>query len=181
MNTLDEDRQTDVIYVVFKKAFDSVNHEMLIIKLKYYGIGDLTRWFDSYLHDKTQRFFISGPASTWLPVKSGVPQGSILGPLLFLLFINDLPNVIQYCKVDLFADDAKMYKKVVTEEDCVNLQKDLDSVYQWSIKWGLSFNVSKCKLICVTRSKKLVLFNYNVNGDVLECVNEMSDLGVIYH
>jgi hypothetical protein len=126
-----------------------------------------------------QRVVISGWSSPWLPVKSGVPQGSILGPLLFLLYINDLPDVVKYSKIALFADDAKMYINIESEDDCKKLQKDLDAVYEWSSKWCMTFNVTKCKILKVTRSINPYLFNYNINGTLLESVNEIRDLGVI--
>ena len=130
------------------KAFDSVPHNLLLLKLKQlYGLdGSLFKWFTSYLTDRYQRVTLDGCTSGWLSVKSGVPQGSILGPLLFLLYINDLPTAINYNNVALFADDTKFYSQVSNINSCLNIQKDLDSLYEWSLKWQLKFKGKyRCK------------------------------------
>ena len=102
--------KTDVIYLDFSKAFDSVPHLLLIHKLKTFGFnGDLLNWLKSYLTGRKQQVVIEGAKSSRLSVTSGVPQGSILGPLLFLLYINDMPDVVSFCSISLFADDAKCF------------------------------------------------------------------------
>ena len=102
--------QTDVIYLDFSKAFDSVPHSLLIHKLKTFGFnGDLLNWLKTYLTGRKQQVVIEGAKSSWLSVTSGVPQGSILGPLLFLLYMNDMPDVVSFCSISLFADDAKCF------------------------------------------------------------------------
>ena len=114
------------MYLDFAKAFDTVSHELLLHKLNIkYGIrGNLLNWFHSYLSDRFQRVIVDGAHSDWLPVTSGVPQGSILGPLLFLLFVNDIPSNVKHSKVALFADDTKMYISVNNITDCNKLQSD---------------------------------------------------------
>ena len=107
---LDKNIQSDILFLDFAKAFDSVDHSILLEKLKAYGIsGNLHRWFTNYLQGRTQRVVIEGASSKWSPVTSGVPQGSILGPMLFLLFINDIPDVLsEGDSMSLYADDAKL-------------------------------------------------------------------------
>ena len=171
--------QTDIVYMDFAKAFDSVPHKMLIEKLKMYGFGgNILKWFKSYLENRTQRVVISGISSTWAPVQSGVPQGSILGPFLFLIFI-DMPEVLKYSDICLFADDTKIFKSINSVNDCLKLQQDIDALYKWSTKWGLNFNPSKCKILTVTRLTNQYLFKYKLNGCELERVTEMKDLGII--
>jgi hypothetical protein len=179
-SVLDKGGQTDVIYTDFSKAFDTVSHNMLLTKLKKFGFcGNLFNWFQSYLSTRLQAVVISGATSTWLPVTSGVPQGSILGPLLFLLYINDLPDVIKNSKIALFADDVKMYSEVININDCHNLQDDINSLCAWSVTWGMRLNVSKCKVLSVSRKKNTVIFNYAINSEQLERLDVMRDLGVI--
>ena len=120
---LDQNIKVDALFLDFAKAFDSVDHGILLKKLKGYGItGNLHNWFTDYLRNRSQRVVIS----EWTSVTSGVPQGSILGPMLFLLFINDLPDVIPTTtSVGLYADDTKLFKSITSYEDCVQLQKAL--------------------------------------------------------
>ena len=140
--------QSDVIYLDFRKAFDSVSHNELLFKLRCLGIrGNLWCWFKAYLSDRMQCVAINGHTSGLLPVLSGVPQGSILGPLLFLLFINDLPQSVRLSSMLLFADDAKCFRPITDPSDCSLLQDDLVRLLDWSNKWKLHFNISKCALV----------------------------------
>ena len=132
-HNIDDKLQTDAIYLDLRKAFDSVPHDKLLVKLYSIGItGELWEWFKSYLSSRTQCVSISGTLSNTLPVTSGVPQGSILGPLLFLIFINDIPSLAQHISVLLYADDTKCYHPISQFSDSLNLQADLDSLTQWS-------------------------------------------------
>ena len=109
---IDNSEDVDVIYLDFCKAFDKVPHRRLVYKLEQYGIkGDLLLWIKNFLHDRQQRVTIGDSSSDWTPVSSGIPQGSVLGPILFLIYINDLPGAIDCC-INFFADDAKLYLKV---------------------------------------------------------------------
>ena len=133
---LDNNIQTDVIFLDFAKAFDSVDHGIILAKLGRYEIsGNIHIWFCSYLRGRTQRTVVEGVASEWSPVTSGVPQGSILGLMLFLLFINDLPDVIpQATSSGLYADDAKLYRAITSNEDCTCLQSALSNAKDCSFE-----------------------------------------------
>ena len=124
---LDKNIQTDVLYLDLVKAFDSVDHETLLKKLSSYGVtGPLLNWFNNYLLERHQRVIVDGVASRWTPVTSGVPQRSILGPLLFVIFINDLPDVIP-CETHaaIYADDTKIFRYILNVSDCESQQASL--------------------------------------------------------
>ncbi len=134
--------QWDVIFLDFAKAFDTVPHNELLFKLHKLGItGDLWLWLKNYLSNRSQCVCIGDSRSELLPVISGVPQGSILGPLLFLVFVNDLPTVVSHSMLLMFADDTKCAKQIKTPSDSLQLQEDLDSLCDWSKEWKLSRNV----------------------------------------
>ena len=140
--------QWDVLFLDFAKAFDSVAHNELPYKLALLGVsGDLWLWIRSYLTERFQCVCIEECRSELLPVVSGVPQGSILGPLLFLVYINDLPAVINHSSLFLFADDAKCGKLIRCSQDSVQLQYDLDSMGSWSFDWKLHFKETKYVLL----------------------------------
>jgi hypothetical protein len=179
-NNLDNKIQTDIIYFDLSKAFDSVPHPPLISKLKTFGIHDrLLHWFEDYLTDRRQRVTLEGQNSTWLPVTSGVPQGSILGPLLFLLYINDLPTKLNHdTNCGIFADDTKIGRKITTQDDKTTLQNDIDQLHDWGHTWGLKFNTNKCKSISIGDQGKLIPTDYTMGQAQLEKVNNMTDLGI---
>jgi len=178
---LDKGGQVDIAYLDFSKAFDCISHKLLMYKLQHmFGFsGKLLNWLDNYLDDRKQRVVLENVASDWLPVTSGVPQGSIVGPLLFLLYINDMPSVASSCTTALFADDSKCLKEIKTHDDCEALQHDLDNLYLWSQMWNMSFNANKCKVLTVSRSHNQTVFTYNINGAPLENVGTFKDLGVV--
>ena len=139
-------QQDVVIYLDFKKAFDSVSHCKLLLKLRSYGIaGKLFNWFKAYLTNRHQYVRINDSCSESLPVLSGVPQGSILGPLFFVLFINDLPNCLKSSLPFIFADDTKCLKHTINSDisEVDLLQEDLNNTFHWSINNDLSFNFAK--------------------------------------
>ena len=121
---------------------------------------------------------VDGANSDWLPVLSGVPQGSILGPMLFLCYINDMPSSIQNSTIALFADDSKCFRTIQDTNDCLLLQRDIDSLYNWGKRWDLHYHPSKCQIICMSRRKNIVNFDYKMNGAVLGRTDSIKDLGI---
>lgn len=173
--------QVDSIYTDFSKAFDTVNHTLLICKLRWYGFPEwLLLWVTSYLGGRVQFVNIRGSVSIAIPVTSGVPQGSHVGPLLFNLFINDISDIIKFCKFLLFADDLKLYFKISNLSDCLMVQEDLNSLYDWSVANDLHLNKDKCFAISFSKSRDPIKFDYHINLDSLQRVNEIKDLGVIF-
>ena len=177
---LDKNIQSDLIYLDFAKAFDSVDHSILLAKLNAYGVsGPLFAWFTDYLTGRAQRVVVEGAASKWAPVTSGVPQGSLLGPILFTIFINDLPDeVVGRVRVALYADDTKLYKSVTSVCDCQSLQTTLGNLNSWSKHNRIKFNTSKCKSLTVTRKKFPLVHEYTLDSAQLEHVSTEKDLGV---
>ena len=148
--------QVDAIYTDFSCAFDSVDHRLLLHKLKGYGIcGTLYNFLSSYLSNRNQTVTVNSGFSSTDLVTSGVPQGSILGPLLFVLYVNDLPSCFKYSKSLLYADDLKLYIPVSEKFDCELLQLDINSLSDWCVTWKLKLNLSKCNVITFTNKKKI--------------------------
>ena len=172
---IDEGIPFDIIFTDFAKAFDSVPHARLIRKLKSLGIrGDVLGWIKAFLNNRKQRVIVEGESSTWSMVMSGIPQGSVLGPMLFVVFINDLPQCISsFCK--MFADDAKIYKGIEMVENTI--QQDLDEMFAWSQKWQLPFNQTKCKSMHLGKNNPKT--KYMMSEHMLCESNEEKDLGVI--
>ena len=122
-------KQTDMAILDFSKAFDKVSHKRLLYKLQWYGADPLTHaWIADFLRNRTQAVVLEGKTSTSVPVTSGVPQGTVLGPILFLVYINDLPECISNSTVQLFADDCILYRQIESTADCVKLQDDLNAL-----------------------------------------------------
>ena len=138
----------DIIFLDFAKAFDKVPHRRLLLKLKAYGIGGgLLNWITDFLSERTQRVVLGDSVSGWAPVHSGVPQGSVLGPILFLLYINDLPECVHHSICKLYADDSKILAKIRNETDVANLQEDLNRIVEWTDTWLMRLNYDKCKIM----------------------------------
>lgn len=176
INWVDNGSPVDVIYLDFKKAFDKVPHNRLMLKVKGCGItGDIANWVKTWLENRKQRVVIGDSFSDWKSVLSGVPQGSVLGPLLFVIFINDLDNNIAN-KLLKFADDAKLFGKVNTDRNIDSLRSDLNELYQWSADWGMIFNVDKCKVMHIGPKNKQV--HFKINDQQLVTVDEEKDLGI---
>jgi hypothetical protein len=180
-NILDNKGETDIIYFDLSKAFDSVPHPPVINKLKAFGInGNLLNWFTNYLNNRRQRVLLDGQSSKWMPVTSGVPQGSILGPLIFLLYINDLPNELSKDTLcGIFADDTKIGRQLNTQHDEHILQEDINKLKEWGDSWGLKFNPKKCKHLKITTNPNPTDSTCTLNNEILEPVDDMTDLGTI--
>jgi hypothetical protein len=175
---LEKKSQIDTIVLDFSKAFDKVPHARLMAKLHNYGVQGKTHdWIKHFLMSRKQRVIVDGEASDWAPVASGVPQGTVLGPVLFLAFINDLPNTVT-SKMKLFADDCIVYNPIHSINDCNALQSDLHSLEKWEEKWCMSFNASKCNAIQITRKHNKISFPYTLHNTELENVKSTTYLGV---
>ena len=175
--TLDSGNSVDVLYLDFKKAFDSVPHERLLKKIYAYGFrGDLFNWIQDFLKGRRQRVSVNGSMSGWSDVISGIPQGSVLGPLFFAIFINDLPSLLRN-KVLLFADDTKIYSSISRANPISSLQDDINACIEWSVMWQLPFNISKCKILHIGQFNPR--YCYNMDGMDIVKVNEEKDLGVL--
>ena len=161
------------------ESFDSVSHELLIHKLKSYNISDsMITWLSSFLNNRKQSVRINGSTSSWTSVTSGVPQGSILGPLMFLLFVNDIPQITS-SNIMLFADDTKLWRLIKSIDDVNILQEDLAKIIEWCQKWKLHLNVKKCKYMAIGRNI-LYKHNYYMNQIKIENVEFEKDIGVIF-
>ena len=173
--------RVDCIYLDFKKAFDSVPHQRLLTKVKGYKIsGKIFEWISSFLVGRKQRVIVDGESSAWEDMKSGVPQGSVLGPILFVIYINDLPDAVD-SRIKMFADDTKIYRRIEGETDCDALQHDLDNLQTWANTWQMSFHPEKCKTLHVMDPEAKNTYKMDSDGNpcVLEQVRMEKDLGVI--
>ena len=170
----------DCIYFDFAKAFDTVPHCRLLKKLESYGIkGKLLKWIEGFLKDRYQTVKVNGAESNISEVLSGIPQGSVLGPLLFVMFINDLPDEV-LSDMYLFADDTKILKKVDSKTDALQLQSDINAMERWSNNWLLSFHPDKCHVLTFGKMENIkYAHRYKLNGEELEHVFSEKDLGVI--
>ena len=175
----DESLQCDIGVLDFSKAFDTVPHHRLSNKLEHYGIdGKILGWINAFLNGRTQQILVDGVISESAQVKSGVPQGTVLGPLLFSLYINDLPDSLSPgTRVRLFADDCLVYRAIRTVEDQLTLQRDIDSLLIWADKWGMRFNPSKCCVLRTTGGIKSQRF-YHMKGHILKQETQVKYLGV---
>jgi len=170
--------QVDVAIMDFSKAFDVVHHSSLLYKADHYGVrGSTNSWIGAFLSSRTQQVVVDGARSEKSSVASGVPQGSVLGPLLFLLYINDLPSRVR-SHVRLFADDCVIYREIRSDADSHQLQRDLDSLAVWEQEWKMSFNISKCHIMHISRSKKVIRRTYTLNGQPMSPVDQATYLGV---
>ena len=176
---LDNGDPIDIIYLDFAKAFDKVPHQRLLNKMRAMGIsGNILRWTEAWLSNRHQRTVLNGSFSDWLTVLSGVPQGSVLGPLLFVIFINDIDSCSDLIAVLLkFADDTKIGNGVRTLEQRENLQNCLNKLTEWATTWCMTFNIEKCKVVHVGRNNPM--HTYSMYGTNLADTEKERDIGVI--
>ena len=170
--------QSDTLYTDFSKAFDKVPHNLLIRKLKWFGVGNtMLKWFKSYLVGRIQYVRIGNETAKGISPSSGVPQGSILGSLLFIIFINDLPeSILSQCL--MFADDLTIFRNINSIRDCIALQRDLDQLHIWCVTNGLTLNVRKCSVVSFTRSASPIIFDYQAGSTLLNRSHQVDDLGI---
>ena len=176
---MDAHKQVDLILLDFSKAFDTVPHHRLLTKLKFYQIDNqVVDWIAKWLTLRKQRVLLDGESSDYVPVTSGVPQGTVLGPLLFLIYINDIVENIS-SKIRLFADDCLLYRIITSVHDTTALQKDLDTLTQWASKWQMRYNIDKCSVMRCTRSLHPIVANYSLCGINLDVSDQHTYLGVV--
>lgn len=177
IKSIDEGHTIDAIYLDFAKAFDTLSHNILLFKLWHIGItGNLWLWFKSYLTDRQHFVQVHDSSSSLLPVISGVPQGSVLGPLLFLIYINDLPCSTSFSHVSLFADDTKLTMDVTSLSE-LELQSDLSALAEWCTTWKLRLNLDKCLSIRFT-TKPTSPPTYQLHNHNLASSDTTRDLGI---
>ena len=181
LSIMDNNTPVDSIYLDFKKAFDTVPHRRLISKLRGYGVqGNLLHWVTDFLQQRTQYVNIKGNKSSQISVSSGVPQGSVLGPTLFIYYINDLPSYTD-CNIKIFADDTKVYSAINAKCDYEKLQKCIYDLIKWTDTWLLRFNSEKCKVLHLGRNNPKYEYHISDKGVVrrLDSTVAEKDLGVI--
>ena len=179
ISKLDTGVPVDIAYLDFSKAFDKVPWRRLIAKVKAHSIsGRVLGWITSWLSNRKQRVVINGHKSPWAPVTSGVPQGSVLGPLLFLLYINDIDDVASIeTIIRKFADDTKIGQELKNKADRTKMQDTLEAMNSWATDWGMSFNLGKCKILHTGHANPR--HEYTVNGTTIGAADEERDIGVI--
>ena len=176
---MDEGSPVDVIYLDFQKAFHKVPHQRLILKLKSHGMGNsIINWIEQWLSERRKRVVVDGEVSSWKPVLSGVPQGSVLGPILFSVYIDGLEEGVTINILLKFSDDTiKLFRKNKEIVD-KKLQDDIDKLVRWSEKWQMLFNFGKCKRLHTQGLETLACMNYEMGGTILSKTVKEKYLGV---
>ncbi len=175
----DQNVQVDLSILDFSKAFDVVSHRKLLAKLRHYGIdGTTNKWIQGFLENREQSVVVEGVSSEPVPVLSGVPQGTCLGPILFLCYVNDITENIQ-SQMRLFADDALLYRPIHSPTDQQILQRDLITLQNWATKWDMKFNPKKCYIMSMKHSGEKQVYMYSLCNVVLQTVATNPYLGVL--
>ena len=178
--SLNHRNSTHCLFLDLAKAFDSVSHARLLLKLEALGItGNLLVWLRGFLSARRQRVVINGEFSSWVPVASGVPQGSVLGPLLFLLYVNDISLVVTNSTVKFFADDVTIYKEIACPADVHLLQLDLSKVVQWAKTWLLRLNPDKCESIVLSNKRSPPVPHYYLDTELISSKPVIRYLGIL--
>ena len=176
-NWIDEGESVDVLYLDFAKAFDKVSHKILLAKLAAAGVGGkLLDWMEDWLVGRKQRVVVNGEYSGWLPVDSGVPQGTVLGGPLFTVFIKDIDGVVYFVFIRKFADDTKAAGRVNDIDDAKRFQSDIDRMVDWADRCEMQFNRDKCKTMHLGRNNPR--FTYTMKGLPIEAIESEKDLGI---
>lgn len=171
----DQGRQVDIAILDFSKAFDTVPHQKLLHKIHQYGIqGNIHHWLTNFLTTRSMRTIVEGKSSDETSVDSGVPQGTVLGPILFLCHINDLPDTVS-STVRLFADDCLVYRNIKNREDQNKLQADLQNLETWAKTWGMRFNAKKCYIMSINNKTSRY---YSLDNTILQEVQDNPYLGL---
>ena len=183
---LEQGGQVDILYTDFEKAFDKLPHNLLLHKLSLYGLNsNIIAWFKNFLTNRSFSVQINNSVSSIKPVVSGIPQGSVLGPLLFVIYINDLPETCGNNSF-LFADDAKLYQHIVDKNDSALLSDSFNKMIDWCNLWGMSLNFSKCKCMAIGCNRSNLInyeYKYRINDEtvgIIENVQMFKDLGVMF-
>ena len=179
---LDSGNQVAAIFFDLSKAFDTVPHDLLLESLQRVGVsGSLLTWFEDYLSGRLQRVVLDGHTSAALPVTSGVPQGSILGPLLFIIFMNSIFDTVLSggSRIILYADDMVLYKPIKNNQDLLDFQNDIDAICSWTSTNSLHLNATKTKSILITRKKHRPILNFVIGSYPIPSVTSLKFLGVV--
>ena len=181
-NIANQSKAISIIYTDLRKAFDSVPHDLLILKLRRYGItGRTERWLKSFLESRQQRVCVGEELSCARQVLSGVPQGGVLSGLLFALYVNDLPSQMSHAKISLYADDAKLYSEI-TSDDCIEyLQSDINRMVKWCQDWRLAINPEKCYHVQYNPKSMKKSFDptYLIENNTIVRKSKVRDLGIL--
>ena len=162
---LEQRKSVHCLFLDLAKAFDSVPHYHLLLRLDLLGIrGGLLDWFRVFLTCRRQRVLVNGQKSDWIQVRSGVPQGSVLGPLLFILYIDSLHHSVTNSTLKIFADDVTLYRTVSNVSDCQLLQEDLARVSDWTATWQVRLNPAKCEALNLSNKHSPLQFTYTIGG-----------------
>ena len=183
LSDIDKKNTSIAIFMDLSKAFDTLDHDILLNKLSHYGIRNTElKWFSSYLHDRMQYVEINDTTSELLPLKAGVPQGSILGPLLFLIYMNDVPNSSNFFKYILYADDSTLFTTINASNVSLNINIELSKVYEWLAINKLSLNVEKTKYMifhAINKNISQIELDFYINDEKIERVNRFNFLGIV--